>query len=139
MQDFSLNQVINYESNWSCSVFELDRINLGGLFISSEDFVEMIVAPMPFSFRFYSKTKKIVVSGPGNIEEPYGIIEVEYDFWKCMCCKKISRRNESECYCGSYNKCWTPIKGSIVGVRFIDSLDFDYRTHDNNTLNIIYE
>lgn len=138
MQENPLNEIINHGSNWICTVFELDRINAGGLYISTEDFAEMDVAAMDCHFRVY-KSKKIVVSGAGQPEKPFCVLDVQYDLWKCMCCKKISRNNEPECYCGSYNKCWTPIRGSIVGVRFIDSLDFDYRMHDNNILNIIYE
>lgn len=136
MQQHSLNEIINYESNWSCAVFELDRINLGGLYISTEDFENMQVEPMGCHFRIYSKSKRIVVSGSGVVEKPFCVLDLSYDRWKCMVCKKISSSSTRDCFCGSYNNCWTPIDGTIVGIKFIDSLEFDYRINDN-TLNII--
>lgn len=137
--DHPLNEIINFESNWVCTLFGLDCINAGNLYISSEDYLDIDVRPFSCSYRLYQKSKKIVISGAGNMPEKFAVLTLSFDLWKCMVCKKISPKTDPTCFCGSYSSCWTPINGVVTGYTCVDSLDSLCYFDNNNVINIAYE
>jgi hypothetical protein len=138
MLDFPLNEIIKSESGWTCNVFNLDHINVSGLYLSSENYENTTVDPfVEYSFRYYQRTKKIVISSSKNIDFDYCALDFQYKYWKCLICRKLSRISEPDCFCQSYSKCWTPVDGIISGVLFSNKLDFPYHFSDCSLSNII--
>jgi hypothetical protein len=138
MTQFSLNRIVHSESGWTCNVFELDKINVGGLMITSEDYETIEV--MPFSdyvYRFYKRSKKIVFSSKIPTEYNYCGLDVKYSMWKCVLCKKLSKANDPNCFCQTYSKCWTPINAIISGVIFSHNCEFEYHFSNNELSNLI--
>jgi len=115
MNDFPLNTIIKSELGWTCNTFELDKINAGGLFLSSQAYEQITVLPFTdYSYRFYKRTKKIVISS-----------------------RKLNKISDPICFCKTYSNCWTPIDGIISGVSFSNNLDFSYHLNDDGLSNII--
>ena len=138
MLDFPLNQVIKSENGWTCNVFQLNYINTGGLFISEEDYEHMQVDPFKDqNYRFYQKTKKIVLSGSGDLNYNYCALNLRYTYWKCLLCKKLNKISEPNCYCSTYSNCWSPVDGVIVGCLFANNLSFPYHFEDTTLSNLI--
>jgi len=138
MSDFPLNQIIKSETSWICNVFEFDRINAGGLYLSFQDFEFMDVEPFTEqNFRLYRKTKKIVLSSGGQIDYNFCALRLRYDYWKCLLCQKLSKISESKCYCLTYSNCWSPIDGVITGASFSNELLFLYHFEENAFSNLI--
>lgn len=138
MNEIPLNHILKNNSGWYCNVFEFNRINAGGLYISYDDFLEMTVHSFKdINFRIYKKTKKVVVSGKQNIDKSFCAFTLSYPMWKCLLCKKISNFTEHQCFCESYSKCWTPINGEITGVAFSNEMDFNYHFEKDSFFNLI--
>lgn len=138
MEDFPLNKIIHSKYGWLCNVFEFDKINIGGLYIDYEQFTNMNVLPFNnCNFRFYRKTKKIIVSSGNKIDFEYCAISLNYSIWKCLLCKKICNSFESKCFCKTYSTCWTPIDGEIKGVDFNQDNNFLYHFDEDILSNLI--
>jgi hypothetical protein len=138
MIDFPLNQIVKSNSGWSCNTFEFDKINIGGLYLSSESYDEMQVLPFTeYTYRFYKRTKKIVISSANFVDYNYCALDLQYQNWKCLLCKKLNKISNPICFCQTYSKCWTPIDGVISGVLFSNALDFSYHLSDDGLSNII--
>lgn len=138
MTDFPLNHIIKSESGWTCKVFEFDKINTGGLFLSSENYDNIEVLPFTeYSYRYYKKTKKIVISSSKFIDFEYCALDLQYQNWKCLLCRKLNKISDPNCFCQTYSNCWTPIDGIISGVSFSSNLDFKYHLCDDGLNNII--
>ena len=138
MLNFPLNTIIKSESGWTVNVFEFDRINTGGLYISYEDFDAMQVEPFTEqTFRLYRKSKKIVISSDAFVDYEYCALSLQYFFWKCLLCKKLNKISDPNCFCQSYSTCWTPVNGIITGVVFSNDLNFEYHFVDNSLSNLI--
>ena len=137
MENYPLNQIIVTESGWCCCVFEFDRINFGNVYMSSKDYSDINVHPIQdCHYRYYKKSKKIIISGSGDVNSCFCALDFNFEYWKCLICKKITRKNDHNCFCNSYSICWTPIKPEIVGLLFLNDLSFEYNSEDS--LNIIW-
>lgn len=138
MIKFPLNKIIKSELSWTCNVFEVGVINAGGLYIDNDQFETMNVLPFEdYAFRFYRRTKKIVISSNKPTEYEFCAIDLNYTLWRCLLCKKISKRSEPKCFCKSYSICWTPIDGEISGILFDNDCSFNYHFNDNSLSNLI--
>ncbi len=138
MINFPVNEIIKSDSGWTCNVFIFDQINASGLFVSSESYDNMTVDPfVDYCYRYYRRTKKIVISSSKVIDFNYCALDFQYKHWKCLICRKLSQISEPDCFCPSYSKCWTPVDGIISGVLFSNELDFPYHFSDNSLSNII--
>jgi hypothetical protein len=138
MNELTLNKIKHIETGWICNVFEFDRINTGGLYISLDDFMEMKVKPFDdYIFRLYKKTKKIVINSVNPTDYEYCAIDVFYPLWKCMLCKKICKNTDSKCFCKSYSTCWTPINGEVTGLLFNNDGNFNYHLDKSFLTNLI--
>lgn len=133
----TLNQIQSGKDNWYCVVFDFAQVNAGGLYITYEQFLDMTVEPFgEYSFRTYKKSKKIVVSGLGTPPAQFCALDLKYQNWRCILCKKISNVNESKCFCETYSKCWTPMNGQINGLIFSNNLDFSYHFNPDSFSNL---
>ncbi len=138
MNDFPLNTIIKSELGWTCNTFELDKINAGGLFLSSQAYEQITVLPFTdYSYRFYKRTKKIVISSSVFVDYQFCALDFQYQNWKCLLCRKLNKISDPICFCQTYSNCWTPIDGIISGVSFSNSLDFSYHLNDDGLSNII--
>jgi hypothetical protein len=136
--EFPLNKIIQNGNGYTCIVFQLDIINVGGLFISSEQFDDITVHAFDnCSFRYYRRSRKIVISSSGQTEYEYAAINLSYTYWKCLICKKVNKRSEPSCFCNTYSICWTPIDGEITGILFQNNDEFKYHFDDNSLSNLI--
>lgn len=131
-----LNEVVKNDENWYCNVFEFDKLNIGNVCILWDEFDEKKIESKNVFIRVYKKTKKIVVSGTGEVSD-FCVLDFRYYKWKCFICKKIGDISMVSCFCGE-PKCWSPIDPTIVGVIFLNNMQYNY--HFNNALgNLIYE
>lgn len=138
MNNFPLNKIIHLNTGWICHVLQLDTINTGGLYLSYDHFSEMEVAPFnDCCFRLYRKSKKIMLSNSGNINFEYCALDLKYDLWECLLCKKICKNVDAHCFCSTYSTCWTPIKGEITGALYNNDGDFLYHFNDDVLSNLI--
>jgi hypothetical protein len=138
MTDFPLNEIIKSDSGWTCHVFTLDQINAGGLYLSLENYDDINVDPfVDYSYRYYKRTKKIVISSSKPVNFNYCALDFQYKYWKCLVCRKLSEFSEADCFCKTYSNCWTPVDGIISGISFSNELDFPYHFIDNSLSNII--
>jgi hypothetical protein len=136
MYEYTLNQIIQHESSWTCNVFEFDRINIGGIFLKNEEYDEMPVGVFAdLHYRYYKKSKKIVISGSGLAPARYCALTFEFTEYLCLICKKLCRRNQ-KCLCNSYSICWSPINAQIAGLQYSDEFEFSY-FEDEYDINII--
>ena len=138
MKDFPLNKIVFSESGWTCNVFEFDVINEGGMYIEYDVFKEYTQQDFEdYTYRVYHKTKKIVFSSKKETEFQYCALNVSFQYWKCLLCKKLNKISDSKCFCLTYSTCWTPINGVLSGVYFSNDLDFKYHFYDNTLSNLI--
>lgn len=131
-----LNEVVKNDENWYCNVFEFDKLNIGNVCILWDEFDEEKIESKNVFIRVYRKTKKIVVSGTGSVND-FCVLDFRYHKWKCFVCKKISDISMISCFCGE-SKCWSPIDPTIVGVVFLSNMQYSYH-FDNALGNLIYE
>jgi hypothetical protein len=138
MIEFPLNKIVHSQSGFTCLVFVLNVINVGGLVIDELQFKNINILKFNnCTFRYYRKSKKIVISSSCPTEFEYAAINLNYSMWQCLLCKKISPKTESKCFCESYSICWTPINGEISGVEFNNDGNFCYHFNDNSLSNLI--
>ncbi len=136
--DLQTNEIMQNSSGWTCVIFELDKINPGGLLINYDNFIKMeINLPAEIHLRFYRTTKKIILSAKSTATSTYAFPKFFYSQWKCEICKKISAKSESKCFCGTKSSCWTPVNPELTGVYFLDDFNYAFHFNENLTLNII--
>jgi hypothetical protein len=136
MSNIFLNYISKNENSWFCNVFEFDKINTGGIFINNEDYENISVEPFSeFNYRYYKKSKKIVISANNFQEYKFCALDFAFDQWKCLICRKLCRRNQN-CFCKPYSNCWSPIDAKITGLLFSNVLEFNYLNSEDE-VNII--
>jgi hypothetical protein len=137
MSNSTLNYIESNSTGWYSLVFDFQQINVGGVYISLDQFSEAEFSEgQKYQFRVYKKTKKLVVSGNVSPEFEYCALGLKYQSWRCLLCKKISKINESKCFCLTYSKCWTPLNFQINGVIFANDLNFQYHFAEDSFSNL---
>lgn len=132
-----LNQIEKNEDEWYCVVFDFNQINVGGLYVSFDQFSQIDLSSFDnYKFRVYRKSKKLIVSGTQVPREIFCALSFKYQMWRCMLCKKICKVNENECFCETYSKCWTPLNFQVDGLIFSDKLDFQYHFNPDSFSNL---
>ena len=135
MNNDHLNEIIKTENGWFCNVFEFDRINIGGIFLDNKEYEQIEVEPIPnCHYRYYRKTRKIVISSVFYSENKFCALDFEFKQWKCLICRKLCRRDQ-KCLCEPYSNCWSPMNVKIVGLIFSDVFEFNYLS--DSEINII--
>jgi|APCry1669189369_1035219.scaffolds.fasta_scaffold00624_13 hypothetical protein len=133
-----LNVIEINDNYWSCVVFHFNEINVAGLYVTYDQFLEMEQDSFePYNLRLYKKSQKAVVSGQNLPNASFCALNFNYSMWRCLICKKISKVIEAECFCAGESKCWTPLNCRVSGLIFSDQLDFQYHFKTDTLSNLM--